>query len=425
MLDIKFIVSNLSLVKEKIKYRNCTVDLDYIVSLYEERRKEVFELDNLRAREKQLSKEIGMLKSKGQDTSSLIQEISEISKKIEEKEKILSNLEEEIRQKLLLVPNLPLDDVPQGEDEKSNEVISYWGEIRKFEFEPRPHWEIGERLGIMDFESATKVAGSGFVVMKGKGARLERALINFFLDYNTTKSGYKEILAPFLVKEESLISTGQLPKFKQDLYKLEGEDLFLNPTAEVPLVNIFRDQILDEDELPICITGYAPSFRKEAGSYGKDTRGILRQHQFNKVELIKITKPEDSEKEHLKMVEDASNLLKALNLPHRIVKLSSGDMGFSASKCYDIEVYIPSYGTYKEVSSISNCLDFQARRGNIRFRRKSTKKVEFVHTLNGSGLAVGRTVIAILENYQQADGTVVIPEVLIPYTQFDRIEPER
>jgi len=423
MLDIKFIVSNPDLVKSKLKYRNCSVNIDEVVELYEARKKIVFEVDNLRAKEKQLSKEIGQLKSKNQDASKHLEEIANISKEIENKEKVLEDIEKKLNSMLLLIPNLPMDDVPEGEDEKSNEVISYWGEPRKFDFEPLPHWEIGVRLGIMDFDAASRVAGSGFIVMKGMGAKLERAIINFFLDYNTSKSGYTEMWIPFLIKGESLQATGQLPKFKQDLYKIEDEDLFLNPTAEVPLVNIFRDQIFEEDSLPIYITGYAPSFRKEAGAYGKDTRGILRQHQFNKVELIKITKPEDSEKEHLKMVEDASNLLKALNLPHRIVKLSSGDMGFSASKCYDIEVYLPSYKTYREISSVSNCLDFQARRGNIRFRRKATKKLEYVHTLNGSGLAVGRTVIAILENYQQKDGSVIIPEVLRPYTGFDIIKP--
>lgn len=423
MLDIKLIVSDPEFVKRKLKYRNCTVDIDEIVSLYETRRKLVFEVDSLRAKEKQKSREIGSLKAKGEDVAGFVEELSKISEEIRRKEKYLEEVESRINRLLLMVPNLPMDDVPEGEDEKSNEVVEYWGEPRKFDFDPLPHWEIGERLGIMDFESASKIAGSGFVVMKGKGAKLERAIINFFLDFNTTHSGYTEIWTPFLVREESLLTTGQLPKFEQDLYKIELEDLFLNPTAEVPLINIFRDRIFEEDELTVNITGYAPSFRKEAGSYGKDTRGILRQHQFDKVELIKITKPEDSEIEHQRMVKDASNILKFLNLPHRIVKLSAGDMGFSAAKCYDIEVYLPSYGTYKEISSVSNCLEFQARRGNIRFRRKGTKRLEYVHTLNGSGLAVGRTVIAILENYQQKDGSVSIPEALRQYTGFDVISP--
>lgn len=423
MLDVKFIASNPDLVKQKLKYRHCTINIDEVVSLYERRKKIVFEVDNLRAKEKQISKEIGMLKSKGQDASNLLNEISKVSNEIKSKEVELEEIETSIEKLLLMIPNLPLDDVPEGEDEKSNEIVSYWGEPRKFDFDPLPHWEIGVKLGIMDFDAASRIAGSGFIVMKDKGAKLERAIINFFLDFNTNKSGYKEIWIPFLIKGDSLQATGQLPKFKEDLYRIEGEDLYLNPTAEVPLVNIFRDQVLEEDELQIYITGYAPSFRKEAGSYGKDTRGILRQHQFNKVELIKITKPEDSEKEHQKMVEDASNILKALNLPHRVVKLSAGDMGFSAAKCYDLEVYLPSYGTYREISSVSNCLDFQARRGNIRFKRKETKKLEYVHTLNGSGLAVGRTLIAILENYQQKDGSVVIPEALRQYTGFDVITP--
>ncbi|MGC8766301.1 MAG: serine--tRNA ligase [Brevinematia bacterium] len=421
MLDVKFIYSNLDYVKNKLKYRNCNVDIDDIAKLYEERKKIVSELDSLRAREKDLSRQIGALKAKGENVSELFNEISFTSKRIKEMEDTLSSIETKLDSLLLMVPNLPMEDVPEGEDEKSNEIVSYWGEPRKFDFDPLPHWELGVKLGIMDFDAASKVAGSGFIVMKGKGAKLERAIINFFLDFNTTNSGYTEMFIPFLVKGESLLGTGQLPKFKQDLYKVEDEDLYLNPTAEVPLVNCFREVIFEEEDLPIYVTGYAPSFRKEAGSYGKDTRGILRQHQFNKVELIKITKPEDSEREHLKMVEDASNLLKVLGLPHRVVKLSSGDMGFAAAKCYDLEVYLPSYATYREISSVSNCLDFQARRANIRFRRKNTKKVEFVHTLNGSGLAVGRTLIAILENYQQKDGSIVIPEVLKPYTGFDVI----
>jgi seryl-tRNA synthetase len=420
MLDVKFIVNNLDYVKEKLKYRNCTVSLDKIASLYEERRKIVFEVDNLRAEQKSLSKQIGFIKSKGGDDSELREKISKVSEMIEKKEEELERIEEELNNLLLMIPNIPLDDVPQAEDEKGNEVIEYWGEPRKFDFEPLPHWEIGTRLGIMDFEAASKVAGSGFIVMKDKGAKLERAIINFFLDHNTSL-GYKEMFIPFLIKGESLKGTGQLPKFKDDLYKVDGEDLYLNPTAEVPLVNVFRDAILKEEELPIYVTGYAPSFRKEAGSYGKDTRGILRQHQFNKVELIKITKPEDSEKEHLAMVKDAAHILQLLGLPYRIVKLSAGDMGFAAAKCYDIEVWLPSYGTYREISSVSNCLDFQARRANIKFRRKENQKVEYVHTLNGSGLAVGRTVIAILENYQQNDGSVIIPEVLRDYTKFDKI----
>jgi seryl-tRNA synthetase len=420
MIDAKFIVNNLEYVKEKLKYRNCIVSLDRIASLYEERRKIVFEVDKLRAEQKSLSKQIGFVKLKGGDDSEIRSKVAEVSKTIEEKEKKLEEVELELNDLLLLVPNIPLDDVPQAEDEKGNEVVEYWGEPRKFDFEPLPHWEIGTKLDIMDFEASSKVAGSGFIVMKGKGAKLERSLINSFLDHNTSL-GYKELLIPFLIKSDSLIGTGQLPKFKDDLYKVEGEDLYLNPTAEVPLVNTFRDMVFNENELPIYVTGYAPSFRKEAGSYGKDTRGILRQHQFNKVELIKITKPEDSEKEHLAMVKDASDILKLLGLPHRIVKLSAGDMGFAAAKCYDIEVWLPSYGTYREISSVSNCLDFQARRANIKFRDSQTKKLDYVHTLNGSGLAVGRTVIAVLENYQQKDGSVVIPEVLRDYAKFDKI----
>ncbi len=425
MLDIKFLCENLNFVKEKLKYRNVTVNIEEIVSLYSERKKVVSEVDNLRAKEKSISKDIGKLKSKGEDFSELMKEISKVSSEIEKKEIYLSQIEEKLKDLLSMVPNIPSDDVPQGPDESYNVEIKRWGEPKKFDFEPKPHWEIGEKLAILEFESASKIAGSGFAVLKGKGAKLERAIINFFLDFNTSILGYKEFFIPFLVNGNSLYCTGQLPKFKLDLYKLEEENLYLNPTAEVPLVNVYRDFIFEEEELPVKITAYAPSFRKEAGSYGKDTRGILRQHQFNKVELIKFTKPENSEEEHEKMVKDAAKLLEALGLPYRVVKLSSGDMGFSASKCYDIEVWLPSYNTYREISSVSNCKDFQARRGNIKFRRKDTKKLEFVHTLNGSGLAVGRTLIAILENYQQEDGSVLIPEVLRKYTGFEIITTEK
>lgn len=343
-----------------------------------------------------------------------MKEVEEINKKLESIEQKEKENAEEVENNLLQLPNMPLDEVPVGVDESANQEVRRWGKPKNFDFKPLPHFEVAEKLGILDFERGAKISGSGFTLYRGFASQLERALINFMLDTHAA-AGYLEHFVPFMISGESLRGTGQLPKFKEDLYKIEGENLYMNPTAEVPLTNIYQNEILNENQLPLCLTAYAPSFRKEAGSYGKDTRGIIRQHQFNKVELVKLSRPEDSEKEHQSMLEEAEKILRLLNLPYRIIILSTGDMGFSASKCFDIEVWLPSLDNYKEISSVSNCRDFQARRANIKFRRESTGKPEYVHTLNGSGLAVGRTLVAILENYQQSDGSVMIPEVLQRY----------
>lgn len=415
MVDIRFLVENEALVREKLRYRLKDMALlDEVMALDEKRRSLQKEGDVLRSEKNQKSKEIGALKAKGGDASALMAEVGRLGERLADLERQEREVSENLTAKLMMIPNIPMDDVPVGEDESANQEIRRWGEIPSFSFTPLSHDEIAERLGILDFERGAKIAGSGFTLYRGVGARLERALINFMLDTHR-EDGYEEYFVPFLIKGKSLEGTGQLPKFKDDLYHVEGEDLYLNPTAEVPLTNIYQNEILEEKDLPKWITAYAPSFRKEAGSYGKDTRGIIRQHQFNKVELVKFCRPEDSEKEHQQMVEQAQKILKKLGLAHRVVVLSQGDMGFSAAKCYDVEVWLPGQNRYREISSVSNCRDFQARRAQIRFRRESTGKPEYVHTLNGSGLAVGRTVVAILENYQQADGSVLIPEALRPY----------
>lgn len=415
MVDIRFLVENEALVREKLRYRLKDMALlDEVIALDEKRRSLQKEGDVLRSEKNQKSKEIGALKAKGGDASALMAEVGRLGERLADLERQEREVSENLTARLMMIPNIPMDDVPVGEDESANQEIRRWGEIPSFSFTPLSHDEIAERLGILDFERGAKIAGSGFTLYRGVGARLERALINFMLDTHR-EDGYEEYFVPFLIKGKSLEGTGQLPKFKDDLYHVEGEDLYLNPTAEVPLTNIYQNEILEEKDLPRWITAYAPSFRKEAGSYGKDTKGIIRQHQFNKVELVKFCRPEDSEKEHQQMVEQAQKILKKLGLAHRVVVLSQGDMGFSAAKCYDVEVWLPGQNRYREISSVSNCRDFQARRAQIRFRRESTGKPEYVHTLNGSGLAVGRTVVAILENYQQPDGSVLIPEVLRPY----------
>jgi len=415
MLDVRFLLESKDIAKEKLKDRLKDTELiDKVCLLYDEKRHIQKQADDLRAQKKRISKDIGILKSKGEDASVLMRDTEEVNQQlsgIEEREKSIGN---EIENLMLLIPNIPMDDVPSGKDESSNVEVFRWGSPRAFDFKPLPHYEIAERLGILDFERGTKISGSGFTLYHKVAAHLERSLINFMLDVHT-QNGYEEKFVPFLVSGNSLRGTGQLPKFKEDLYKVEGEDLYLNPTAEVPLTNIYQNEVLDEGDLPIRITAYAPSFRLEAGSYGKDTRGIIRQHQFNKVELVKFTKPEDSEIEHQSMLKDAQKILELLNLPYRVVLLCAGDMGFSAAKCYDIEVWLPSMNRYKEISSVSNCLDFQARRAGIKYRKKQDGKLEYVHTMNGSGLAVGRTMVAILENYQQEDGSVVIPDVLHKY----------
>ncbi len=421
MLDIKLIRENPDRVNKLLKRRNGELSVDEVIELDSNRRKIQTTIDELRNKRKNDSQKIGLMKKNGEDTTSLQEAVKNLGEEIKELEEEEIVLNDRITSLLLTTPNLPQEGVPIGEDDTKNVVIGSWGEIRKFDFEPKPHWDIATQNDIIDFERGVKLAQSRFTLYKNKGAKLERAIINFFLDIHTNEHGYQEILPPFMVNSQTMQGTGQLPKFKEDMYKCENEDLYLIPTAEVPLTNIYSNEIIDEELLPCLMTAYTPCFRREAGSAGKDTRGLIRVHQFNKVEMVKITHPEKSEEEHQKMVKNAQNVLELLGLPYRTVELSTGDMGFSASKCYDIEVWMPSYKMYREISSCSNCTDFQARRANIRYRDKKTGKLNFVHTLNGSGVAVGRTVAAILENYQQADGSVIIPDVLRKYTGFDKI----
>ena len=415
MLDLRFIRANLEKVKDMLQKRGYELDLSQFEEIDKKRREIITEVESLKAQRNKLNDQISQRKKKGEDATDLIEEMRSISLRIKELEKELPEIEEKFNNFLLQIPNMPHESVPVGKDENDNQVVRYWGKKPEMDFEPLPHWEIGERLGILDFKRASKLSGSRFAIYKGAGALLERALINFMLDIHTKEHGYKEILPPFLVNTNCMIGTGQLPKFKEDLFKVEDWDLYLIPTAEVPLTNIHREEILSEDELPKYYVAYTPCFRSEAGSYGKDVRGLIRQHQFNKVELVKITKPEDSFEELEKLTRDAEEILRRLNLHYRVVCLCTGDLGFSSAKTYDLEVWLPGQGVYREISSCSNCTDFQARRAGIKFRRKGKKGSEYVHTLNGSGIAVGRTVVAILENYQQKDGTVLIPEALRPY----------
>ncbi len=425
MIDPKLIAEQKELVRQKLQYRLKDASLlDRIEAAAAERRKTQKEADDLRHRKKDVSREIGILKSKGQNADELFAQSQEIGGRLEALETREKELNGDLENLLLYVPNLPQDGVPEGADETANRPVKSWGEPGSFSFKPKTHFEIAEKLGILDFERGAKISGSGFTLYHGPAARLERSLINFMLDTHAA-NGYREQFVPFLVTGESLRGTGQLPKFQEDLYRVDGENLYLNPTAEVPLTNMFQNETLKESDLPLRVTAYAPSFRREAGSYGKDTRGIIRQHQFNKVELVKFTRPEESAAEHESMLADAERILQLLELPYRVIVLSAGDMGFAASKCYDIEVWIPSLNGYKEISSVSNCLDFQARRAGIRFRRESTGKTEFVHTLNGSGLAVGRTLVAILENCQNEDGSVEIPKALRPYYPAETIRDSR
>jgi len=381
-------------------------------------------VEEMRQKRNTISQQIGRLKKEGQDASDMLAEAKKISDNMASSEESLRDLEIQNRNILLLIPNIPDESVPVGKDETENKEIRAWGDIRQFDFEPKNHWDIGEDLDILDFERAGKIAGARFVIYKGGGARLERALINFMLDLHTGEHGYTEIIPPVLVNRETMTGTGQLPKFEDDLFKLDDSDAkgyLLIPTAEVPVTNIYREEILRDSDLPIYHTAYTPCFRREAGSYGKDTRGLIRQHQFNKVELVKFVKPENSYDELESLTRNAEEVLKRLGLPYRVVTLCTGDIGFSAAKTYDLEVWFPAQGKYREISSCSNFVDFQARRADIRFKSEGQKGTEFIHTLNGSGLAVGRTLAAILENFQEKDGTVIIPEVLIPYMGMDKI----
>lgn len=426
MLEAKYIREHLDEVRERLALRGQAINLDQFILIDGERRKTIQDWERLRALQKKVSDEVSKKKREGEDASHLIEEMRKVSRDlkgldgmVEEKEKVLQDF-------LLIIPNLPHASVPVGKDPSDNVEVKRWGEIPKFDFEPKPHWDLGEELGILDFKNGAKITGARFTLYWDLGAKLERALINFMLDLHTREHGYREVLPPFMVNRTTMTGTGQLPKFEEELFKVEGTDYFLIPTAEVPVTNIHQDEVLEEKALPLYYTAYTPCFRKEAGSYGKDTRGLIRQHQFNKVELVKFTKPENSYDELEKLLSDAEEVLKRLRLPYRVVNLCTGDLGFSASKTYDIEVWLPGQNTFKEISSCSNFEDFQARRAKIRYRISGKSKTEYVHTLNGSGLAVGRTLVAILENYQQDDGSVIIPEVLRPYLYgVDRIEKKK
>ncbi|RLA81016.1 MAG: serine--tRNA ligase [Deltaproteobacteria bacterium] len=425
MLDLKLLRRDLDQVKKRLALRGVEIDWGAFLRLDSERRELIQKVEALRSKQNRYSEEISRIKREGGDPRELIAEMRGVAKEVKELERLLREKEEELRRFLLNVPNLPHESVPVGDGPEDNVEVRKWGEPPEFDFEPRPHWEIGERLGILDFERGAKLAGARFTLYRGLGAQLERALINFMLDLHIREHGYTEVLPPFMVNREVMTGTGQLPKFEEDLFKIEGMDFYLVPTAEVPVTNIHREEILREEDLPIKYVSYTPCFRKEAGSYGRDVRGIIRQHQFNKVELVKFSLPENSYEELETMLLDAEEVLKRLGIHYRVVELCTGDLGFSASKTYDIEVWLPGQGEYKEISSCSNCEDFQARRASIRFKRNGRKGTELVHTLNGSGLAVGRTVVAILENYQQPDGSVVVPEVLRPYMGgVERITPE-
>lgn len=424
MLDIKFIRQNMDFIRRKMEERGQSVYLNRFTELDTKRREFLQEVESLRNERNAVSKIIGEKKKAKEDASELMSGMSLVSARIKELEESLKQTEEELGDVLLTIPNVPHESVPYGVCSEDNAVMRYWGEKPKFDFTPRPHWEIGDDLGILDFNRGAKITGARFTLYRGMGAMLERALINFMVDLHTSEHHYTEIMPPFIVNRESMTGTGQLPKFAEDLFKIEGMDFFLIPTAEVPVTNIHRDEILDEKELPICYAAWSPCFRAEAGSYGKDTRGLIRQHQFNKVELVKFTRPETSYEELEKLTADAEEILKRFNIHFRTVNLCTGDLGFSSAKTYDIEVWLPGQNCYREISSCSNFEAFQARRASIRFRRAESGKVEFVHTLNGSGMAVGRTLVALLENYQQADGSVVIPDALRPYMKgFDMIPP--
>lgn len=415
MLDVKFVRDNIELVRQMLRNRRHDMDLEPLLELDVRRRAVLTEVEEKKHRRNVTSEEISKLKKEKQEASGMIVEMKELSQEIKVLDQQLAEIEQKFREFLLVMPNVPHQSVPVGSDEKDNPVVSAWGEKPSFGFQPKTHWEIGESLGILDFERAAKMTGARFALYWGQAAALERALIAFMLDLHTGRHGYTEVLPPFMVNSASMMGTGQLPKFKEDLFKLEGWDYYLVPTAEVPVTNIHSNEILEEECLPKRYAAYTPCFRSEAGSHGKDTRGLIRQHQFNKVELVKLTRPEDSYAELEGLLLNAETVLRELGIHYRVVMLCTGDMGFASAKTYDIEVWLPGQETYREISSCSNFEDFQARRANIRFRRKGRNKTDLVHTLNGSGLAVGRTLVAILENYQREDGTIAIPEVLRPY----------
>ncbi len=442
MLDLGFVRGNLELVEEKLRARGAdpAVLLGDFRSLDRKRREAITQAETLKARRNELSQKVGALKKAGQDATALMDETRALKDRLDELDRSAAELDDEMRLALANIPNLTRSEVPVGGSEADNVTVKSWGDKRFFDFEPKPHWELGERLGILDLERATKLSGARFAVYMGAGARLERALIGFMLDMHTARHGYTEVLPPFMVNSKSMFGTGQLPKFVEDSFRCSDADAdavsrgeykdndhWLIPTAEVPVTNLYRDEVLDEGRLPISLTAYTPCFRAEAGAAGKDTRGIIRQHQFQKVEMVKFTRPEESDTEHERLTRDAEEILEALGLPYRRVLLCTGDTGFSSAKTYDLEVWLPGQGLYREISSCSNFEAFQARRANIRYKPAGPKtKTEFVHTLNGSGLAVGRTWLAILENYQEADGSVVIPKVLRSYMGgMERITKEK
>lgn len=415
VLDQRLIRHNPDAVRTALRARNSDLDIGPVLELDEEVRKVRSEVENLRARRNEVAGRIAMDKRHGKDTSAAVAEGARIADDIARLEAMLSDSEERLQKLLTVIPNVPHPSVPVGPDSGSNVELKRWGEVRKFSFEPKPHWDIGARLGILDMERAAKISGSRFPMLRGQGAQLERAIIRFFLDVHTKEQGYTEIFPPFMVNDKSMFGTGQLPKFKEDMFKIQDQELYLIPTAEVPVTNVHRDEILPADIFPIKYVAYSPCFRLEAGSAGKDTRGIIRVHQFNKVELVQFTLAETSYDALERLTDDAEEVLERLELPYRRVVLSTGDMGFSSAKTYDLETWLPSYNSYKEISSCSNFEDFQARRAAIRFRRDQKSKPELVHTLNGSGVAVGRTWATILEYYQNEDGTVSVPDALVPY----------
>jgi seryl-tRNA synthetase len=422
MLDVRLLREDLTRVKERMATRGAAIDWDEFVALDRERRDALSNIERLKEKKNRLSGEIGKLKKSGGDATAQMREVEAVSAAIRDGEAPLADVEARFERFMLTLPNLPHGSVKIGNNESENREVRRWGEPPRFDFAAQNHWDIGEALGILDFERAAKITGARFTVYRGAGAKLERALINFMLDLHTGENGYQEMLPPALVNRTSLVGTGNLPKFEADLFHLAPGDYFLIPTAEVPLTNLHRDEMLEREELPIKYVAYTPCFRSEAGSYGKDVRGLIRQHQFNKVEMVKFSEPESSYDELESLVQNAEEVLKRLELPYRVMELCTGDMGFQSAKTYDLEVWLPGQNTYREISSCSNCEDFQARRANIRYRKEQKGRPLFVHTLNGSGLAVGRTFVALLENYQQRDGSVVIPQVLRPYIGgLDRI----
>jgi seryl-tRNA synthetase len=422
MLDIKFLRQNWELVRRKMLERGQEMDFGPFVALDTRRRDILQEVEALRSERNAVSREVGEKKKRKEDAAALIARMGEVSTRIKDLDEALRITEEDLGKIVMMIPNIPHESVAYGTSSEDNPVVRTWGEKRKFDFPPRPHWEIGEMTGILDFSRGAKITGARFTLYRGLGAMLERAIINLMLDLHVWEHGYTEMLPPFMVNSDSMTGTGQLPKFVEDLFKVDKTDYFLIPTAEVPVTNIHRDEILSEKDLPIYYVAYSPCFRAEAGSYGKDTRGLIRQHQFNKVELVKFAAPETSYDELEKLTVNAEEVLKRLRIPYRTVSLCTADLGFSAAKTYDVEAWLPGQDAYREISSCSNFEDFQSRRASIRFRREGAGKLEFVHTLNGSGLAAGRTTVAVLENYQQADGSVVVPDVLRPYMRgIDKI----